>query len=126
MALRAKVGEMRAEATPVLLELTHFKRYYRMGVMYESGQIYRFTSEQAVQLLSEQDNGRAVWRVHRGAQVELSPAARKEASIVDLTERVIVAQPVSDDPTFVTPKRIEIGNDEEIESILSTGDIVTV
>jgi hypothetical protein len=123
MALKAK--EASAGST-VNLELAFSKRYNRMGELFEAGKVYRFSAEQAVKLLEEEDNGKRIWRVVRAISPVLSPALQQAAAVIDRTDRPVAAVPENDDPTAPAKNKIEIGNDEEIESILNTGDVVTV
>ena len=125
MALRSKVDK--PETMPLIeLELAIYKRYTRGASTFEAGKVYRFTQEQAMQLLTEQDNHRSVWKVYRPGAAPLTPEQRKEASVVDYSERPLNVLSETDDPTVLKPKAVEIGNEEEIASILATGDVVEV
>lgn len=128
---------LEAPAPPVektiYLELAFCKRYMRQSRLYEKGILYKFLASQAAILLAEQDNSRSIWKVHRknkeGVAVALVPPKPKGPLVMDETKLKISHNPVSEDPTYVSidgPNRIEIGNDEEIEAILNTGDVVEV
>jgi hypothetical protein len=122
-----KTGEVAAtKPVTVLLELALYKRYMRLGVFYESGVIYKVTKEQAVILLGEQDNGKALWKVYRPARETPSAEVQKARNVVDATTVKVVATPQDADPSQPRQTRIEIGNDEEIASILEKEDVVTV
>jgi|ERR1017187_196248 hypothetical protein len=122
----------------VLLELSLYNRYNRHGKHYEKGTgnqpiVYRFTKDAAVILLGEVDNGRPVWRVHK---VKTAVQLRNDdpKAIHDMTSADLKPQPDNDAIVKIDQGTIEIGNDEEIASILGktddegevTGEVVTV
>lgn len=113
-----------------LLQLRFIKRYNRHGVIYESGVVYRFTEKQAVVLLAEAIDGKSVWKVWRPEAkkpvvVKKPVIAENQVTIKDETGRQLAENEAFDDPTQST-QRIDIGNDEEVEAILNTGDVVQV
>jgi len=126
------------EAAPedkVLLELRLYKRYNRHGILYEkkdaSGNplVYKFSKKQAIVLLGETDDGRSIWRVWRPKSKEAPKPIPKpvdmSAPIIKDATNVEIHATSSDDPVS-TGQRIDIGNDEEIESIIGTGEVVQV
>jgi hypothetical protein len=123
MALEKKTAEQAAEPvdTSIVLELQLYTTYNYHGVIFEKSKPYRFKREDAMNLLSEMDSNRQVWKMYR-------PAAKK-AEVVP----VVQDKTKMDIPDEVTelgenqPRRNEIGDDSEIADILdkvnSEGDV---
>jgi len=102
----------------MLLELALYTRYTRKKNTYIGGQVYRFKRADALQLLTEMDLGRPIWKQWR------KPTPKKQtatSTVVDATAISIerIGEPISglvpDDPA----KRIDVGTDEEIADILN-------
>lgn len=113
----------------VLLELALYTHYTWGGVTYEKGTAYKFTQEDAMLLMSEQDHGRPVWR-------QFTPARPRRAAtmpIVDSTEvRAVRTRQSLEDAalnggagTAVKGKRIDVGTDDEIADVLNRPDDVS-
>ena len=116
-----KVPEKTTPTNPddsMLLELALYTRYTRKKNTYLGGQVYRFKRADAMQLLTEMDSGRPIWRMWR------KPAPKKQtatSTVMDATAISVerVGEPISglvpDDPS----KRINVGTDDEIADILN-------
>jgi hypothetical protein len=121
-------------ADEVLLVLHLYKRYLRHGTLYEKfasdgrQNVYKFTKEQAVVLLAEQDEGRSIWRRYREQTVrhieKPKPQMPTGPHIKDATKNKVEVTEQEDVLPGAT--RIEIGNDDEIDSILNAEDVVEV
>lgn len=113
-----KKAEKPAAPTTIVLELALYTNYTYKGFTYQKGKPYRFSRETAVDMLSEFDSGRPVWRVY-------NPPAPKTAPKVEVVDATAV-EPVGiiDDPVREEdPKRrIEVGSDDEIRDILNPAD----
>lgn len=109
-----------AEAEDVmLLELALYSRYTRKRNTYIGGQVYKFKKADALQLLSETDTGRPIWKMYK------KPVAKKQTAtttVMDATNVSIerVGEPTNGlVPVTDTKKRIDVGNDDEIADILN-------
>lgn len=116
--IETAVETAEVQPSPVL-ELALYKLYTWQGNTYERGKPYRFTYHDAMQLLSEQDHGRAVWRMYQPPVKRVAP----KEEIVDAT-RVRAEVPDPDLPYLVgrpaaAGKRIDVGSDDEIQDILN-------
>lgn len=120
MALKTEKPPEAPPAPPetTVLELAMYKKYTWQGTTYEGGKPYRFRNADALRLMSERDHDRPIWKVHR-------PVRRKEViadEIVDAT-MVQVNPPMDEFGAVIVAKepskRIDIGDDSEIQDILS-------
>lgn len=122
MALTIKDPKPAKDDTPAVtepktvdLELRAYNRYVRNDVLYEKGQAYRFTQDQAEVLLEEVDdvNGRPIWG--RWKPVSKRMVVEREVTPKDMTWDSITPAPVADE---VATKGIDIGDDSEIADLL--------
>ena len=121
MALKTdKAAEAPVKASTegtTILELALYKIYTWGANTYEQGKPYRFRNADAMLLLSEQDLGRPVWKIHR----PMKPREAPKTEIVDATS-ITALLPV-EDPLTLRPdpkiKRIDVGSDDEIQDILN-------
>jgi hypothetical protein len=115
----------------LMLELALYKRYHWKGALYEAGVIYKVSREQAVEMLQEEDSGRPIWKVHRKVEKESTRPKLKldEDGAVDLSKFDLDKPdtlPLGEE--HKKPKRIDIGNDDEIADLLveKTGEDTTI
>lgn len=105
----------------VLLELALYTNYTRSGTVYEKGTAYKFTQEDALALLGEEDFGRPIWRRYQPPK----PKRKAQMPIVDSTEvRAVRSRQSLEEAAYqgANPpqaKRITVGTDEEIADILN-------
>lgn len=99
----------------VLLELALYTNYTWKGSTFEKGKAYRFKRVDAMQLLTETDFGRPVWKIYRAP---VQKAAPKE-SIIDATS--VEVQNIAEPIHGIEQKSISVGDDSEIQDIL--GDV---
>lgn len=127
MGVTLKKSETKPETTQeaaapetVVLELAIYVRYMRADELYEKGQAYRFTKEQADVLLRESDevNGMPIWRMHRPKNPQRVMVER-EVGPKDMTTADLKPLPVAE---VAQTKGIHIGDDSELEGILPAGD----
>jgi len=123
MALKTERAEAPAKPNDgtTILELALYKIYTWGANTYEQGKPYRFKNADAMQLMSEQDLGRPVWKIYRPVKVR----EVQKVEVMDATS-VTASLPV-EDPTVLRPdpkaKRIDVGSDDEIQDILkNVGD----
>ena len=116
MAIKTQTTAAPAAPAPapqdtMVLELDLYSNYNRGGVAYVKGKQYRFSRENALTLLSEQDLGRPVWKIFR-----VKPVQKAEEKVVDYTEAVIapVLEPIVGSEV---PNKIEIGDDSELADL---------
>lgn len=127
MALKtSEKADAPAAPETAVLELALYTQYTWQGVTYEKGKPYRFKLADAIQLMSEQDHGRPIWRKYR-------PPHIKQKAMEEVVDATMVQAPPSADEfgTLVATKdqkRIEVGDDSEIADILNRdgGGDVTV
>lgn len=113
-----------APPTTVMLELALYTHYTWQGTTYEKGTAYRFTQEDAIALMSEEDYGRPIWRRYQ------PPRKRGPVSmpVVDQTEvRAVRTRQSLEEAAYrgaapVPGKRIDVGTDEEIADVLNRPD----
>jgi hypothetical protein len=106
----------------VLLELAMYTNYTWQGQSFVKGKAYKFHRSDAMQLLSEADAGRPVWKMFRAIKPKVQPAN----VVVDATA-MNIRKTDPDDMRGVpegdnTPKRIDVGSDDEISDILGRED----
>lgn len=111
------------EQATVILELALYTHYTWGGVTYEKGTAYRFTQDDALTLLGEEDHGRPIWRKYTPPK----PKRQPQMPIVESTEvrAVRTRQSLEDAANTRTPpvgKRIDVGTDEEIADVLNRPD----
>lgn len=101
----------------VLLELALYTNYTWQGDMYEKGKAYRFKRSDAMQLLTETDFNRPVWKIYRAPVQKVTP----KNIVIDATSIEVrkVAEPIHG----LGQKRINVGDDSEIRDILTEGDV---
>jgi len=120
------VSPKQTEKQTVMLELAFYKNYRRNNVPYTKGTVYKFSPEQALILLREQDAGRRIWK--RVTTLRVAPP-KPIVAAERVNNRVVVdatAEPVTvNKDEFGEPEKteelpaIELGNDEEIADILN-------
>lgn len=117
--LTGKKAETKAPVTMVL-ELALYNRYVRQDILYEKGQAYEFTEEQAKILLRESDeiNGMAIWRLYRAKRPQ-QMIVEREVKPQDMTGTKVAALP---EPEEASVKGIHIGDDSEIADLLPKDD----
>jgi hypothetical protein len=104
--------------TTMLLELALYSRYTRKKNTYIGGQVYRFKREDAMQLLTDTDAGRPIWRMWR------KPAPKKQTATTTVMDATAISvERIGEPPSGLVPdepgKRIDVGSDEEISDILN-------
>lgn len=126
MAIKVSKQDAVAPEATVVLDLAVYERYNRLGELYEKGVGYVFSQEQANVLLAEQeaDSGSPVWKIYvskKAAEVERAP---REPEPVDKTRAVVEVLESEEMPGKT--RRIDIGDDSEIEELLGNADDDTV
>jgi hypothetical protein len=113
MAINKTAAPAKTEDTSVVLELAHYGRYWHCGEIYEKGEAYRFTAEQADDLLQATDEhtGLPVWR-------RWKPAAKR----VMVEREVVPNDMTSADLSPSTAKAISVGDDADIADHLAGGE----
>jgi hypothetical protein len=116
-----KTPEPAAKPDTTVLELALYTQYTWQGETYEKGKPYRFRTVDAMQLLAETDTGRPIWKLYQAPKPRVAP----KNEVVDATG---VQAGIPDEPVHFSPprKRIEVGDDSEIQDILGKtegGDI---
>lgn len=121
MPVTSKVKIAPTSENEVYLELSFYERYTKGGRTYEKGTAYKFTKDQAITLLSEQDGARSIWRRYRPGDdeevqvVKVTPKKKVE----DATQEAVKPAASNEmETTANPPKAIEIGNEEEIADLL--------
>ena len=104
----------------VLLELALYTNYTWKDEAFQKGKAYKFTKNNAMQLLTETDHGRPVWRIYR----QVRPKAAPKNEVFDAT--AIKADPAVEVVNGIPDKRIDVGSDDEIADILGRDGDVTV
>ena len=103
----------------IILELALYVNYTYNGKLYVKGTGYRFKRGDAINLLSERDFGRPIWKIFR---VE-KPVPKREV-IVDSTEDEVhtVAEPIPGTVEPTRQTRIEVGDDSELADLGLNGE----
>jgi hypothetical protein len=112
---KAKKAETIEAVETFPLQLGIYQRYAQGGRVYEAGVVYDFPKETALDLMTEEDNGRPLWKVYRPKKAE-QEAQTEPVKRVNVTKPGKVA--VAEVPAVeVEAKRLEIGSDEELTEL---------
>lgn len=118
MALKSAPEKTASTPDTLHLQLALYSNYTVGQTTYVKDVVYKFTREQAVQLLQEQDHGRPVWKIYR----KPTPRA-KDLAPVDATKMVMATPQEPIHGVEVPPvTRIDVGDDSEIQDIINAGD----
>jgi hypothetical protein len=117
---KATSGQAKTETVKV--ELALYNRYNRRGTHFEKGVVYKMSTRQALELLSETDHGRQIFKLHASAKSVQKPKNKNldETGAVDLSAKDL------NKPTVDTPdgdnktkeNRIDIGDESEILEVV--------
>ena len=107
------------EPDSVLLELALYTNYTWNKETFQKGKAYKFAKDVAMELLSEEDHGRRVWRIY---QPKPKPQTAQTDVVYDAT--TLKPPPPAEEPTGSPDpeKRINVGDDAEITDILNRTD----
>lgn len=115
-----------AQAQPqdtIILELALYTNYTFRGIQFQKGVQYKFKREDALNLLSERDAERPVWKIYRPKLVKVERPKIEDQTAIEVPPP---AEPIPGTP----PARLDIGTEEELAEILAdkgdAADNVTV